>query len=135
MEKELLDHTKYAKLASHPELSALFKTIEETTLEINSIITAIRNDCTHTWKNETVFDVRINTYEKAHEFMRSGTTVVISKTCTECGEHQKKPEGQPWEICHTCWSPMKFSHRLRTEDKHFIFICTENNCSHGSWHT
>ena len=98
------DIAKYNILKNNSEIQMLLMKLEEMDAlrlkaeqELTDKIVSAQKSCAHAFvQNRGKYD----SYE--------GCKVLLSKTCSECGLTENKPEGVSWKICQNCWGEMKF---------------------------
>ena len=97
--------------------------IVETEL-LSGYIIAIQQNCNHDW-------LPVKKYSRLEE-----ATVVESRTCNQCGLHEKRPDKMPWIICWVCWSPMESAGVTPGQGERFHhYKCTNPKCRHTHTHT
>lgn len=48
------------------------------------------------------------TEERSKKDSWDGINMLVSKTCTECGSKQMRPEGSSYKVCENCWGEMEY---------------------------
>lgn len=120
-------------VSSIKSLSESLKSSEKT---LNEHIGNIQKNCQHVWKEKTRYDKNIASCFKIGGNIGYGMTVLESKTCILCGLYEKRPEGPPYKVCHSCWTPMEYRFTIPgQEERTFVHECQNPKCHYGSWHT
>lgn len=130
----------YQSLIGNTIISEKLKEVEEKEKQLKQVkqelelsIKKIQDSCGH--KNCKENWVHYENLRRS-SFSR-GMNVLESKTCTECGHVILRPKGRSEEICHVCWSPMRFEGRTPGQegDGYCIYICTNQKCNSEIWST
>lgn len=83
------------------ELSQQKETLSLKQKEVDEKTQQIQQTCTHPKFIE----------ERSKKDSWDGINMLVSKTCTECGLKQVRPEGNSYTVCENCWGPMKYEGR------------------------
>jgi hypothetical protein len=118
-------------LKENKEIARLLKSIKTKEERICALISQTQDKCNHVLLDNLLEDP--NYIWGWHE---SRVKVLVSKTCTECGFVQKRPQKTPWQICYKCWSPMESLGFVAGEGgRTSVYRCTDPKCGHESYHT
>ncbi|MEO5645908.1 MAG: hypothetical protein ABIO57_02465 [Candidatus Paceibacterota bacterium] len=144
MEKKIFDIPSYPGLQCDTGVSLLHQQITEldhllaTKIALfKEEVDRVQKSCDHVWQNNTEVQKSFaHCYKGNNSYLgHSAQKIVVSRTCTQCAVTEIRPLGQAYQICYFCWSPMKFSRKLPSEDRESIYMCTNEKCNHGFWHT
>ncbi len=138
-----IDISKYPLLANNANISTLKKEVTDSASDVSTktksfeqAIKVIQAGCFHVWENHKKYDKNVASAFKSGGHIGYGANVLDSRTCTECGLTEYRPRGATTEICHVCWSPMKWHSDIPGQgERTKVYECTNPDCSHASWHT
>lgn len=127
------DKSVVEEMKSLEFMSENLKTVER---NLDSFIKTVQKNCQHVWKDEKREARHIASCSKSGGNVGFGMTVLDSRTCTLCGLYEKRPDGPPYKVCHSCWTPMEYHSTIPGQgERTFVYECKNPNCSYGSWHT